>query len=98
MLPAIQCEHADLEFLSSKYTFSSTLSEKVGLGDDYKLFWSIDKQAETISFAVMVRTTGWVGFGLSPNGGMVNSDVVIGWVTNEGMTKFSVSLAWISYT
>ena len=44
----------------------------------------------TIAFAVNVSTTGWVGLGISPNGGMVNSDVVIGWVSN-GRTYFHVS-------
>ena len=40
-------------------------------------------EQETITFAVRVQTTGWVGFGLSPNGQMPNSDVVIGWVKGE---------------
>ena len=26
------------------------------------------------------KTLGWVGFGISPNGGMKGSDMVIGWV------------------
>ena len=51
----------------------------------YELFWDFDTQAETISFAVRVKTMGWVGFGLSPNGGMIGSDVVIGWVTENSV-------------
>ena len=75
--------------LSASYTFSATLNtaENGGL---YELYWSFDNAAETISFAVRVQTTGWVGFGLSPNGQMPNSDVVIGWVDN-GQTFFHVS-------
>ena len=46
---------------------------------------------ETISFAVHVNTTGWVGFGLSPNGQMPNSDVVIGWVDRSGSVAFQVN-------
>ena len=37
-----------------------------------------------------METRGYVGFGISPNGDMVNSDVVIGWV-KDGRTYFSVS-------
>ncbi|CAD5112484.1 DgyrCDS1700 [Dimorphilus gyrociliatus] len=46
--------------------------------DVYKLFWKYDDKK--ITFEIMVKTKGWVGFGLSPNGGMKDSDVVIGWV------------------
>ena len=53
--------------------------------------WNFDNDAETISFAVRVKTSGWVGFGLSPNGQMPDSDVVIGWVTADGDTIFHVS-------
>ena len=64
------------------YPFRVTLNteERGGL---YQLFWRFDNEAETIEFAVRVQTTGWVGFGLSPNGQMPNSDVVIGWVENS---------------
>ena len=74
----------------SSYPFKATLNtaENGGL---YELYWNFDNEAETISFAVRVQTTGWVGFGLSPNGQMPNSDVVIGWVTDDGETMFHVS-------
>ena len=32
---------------------------------------------------MQVETTGYVGFGISPNGKMWPSDVVIGWVTDR---------------
>ncbi|CAH1269899.1 MOXD1 [Branchiostoma lanceolatum] len=44
----------------------------------YNLFWKFDE--EKIEFEAQVQTTGWVGLGLSPNGGMSGSDIVIGWV------------------
>ena len=74
----------------SSYPFKATLNtaENGGL---YELYWNFDNDAETISFAVRVETTGWVGFGLSPNGQMPNSDVVIGWVTDDGDVVFHVS-------
>ncbi|CAF1072063.1 unnamed protein product, partial [Brachionus calyciflorus] len=41
----------------------------------YKLFWNYtDKD---LIAEIHCKTNGWVGFGLSPNGGMDNSDVII---------------------
>ena len=74
--------------LSTRYAFSSTLYDRNG--DTYVLHWNFSIAERTIAFAVNVSTTGWVGFGLSPNGGMANSDVVMGWVSN-GRTYFHVS-------
>ena len=49
-----------------------------------KLFWTVNWDKETVSFAVEAATTGWVGFGFSSgNGNMVGSDVVIGWVKDS---------------
>ncbi|XP_002734974.1 DBH-like monooxygenase protein 1 homolog [Saccoglossus kowalevskii] len=53
----------------------------------YKLYWKFNQ--EKITFEVHVKTTGYVGFGFSPNGGMPGSDIVIGWVTNNGKTRFT---------
>ncbi|XP_078656304.1 DBH-like monooxygenase protein 1 homolog [Branchiostoma floridae x Branchiostoma belcheri] len=46
----------------------------------YHLFWKFDE--EKIELEAQVQTTGWVGLGLSPNGGMAGSDIVIGWVAD----------------
>ena len=62
------------------YDFHKTLDS----AGKYELYWSFDLEKETISFAVRVQTTGWIGFGLSPNGQMPQSDVVIGWVDDNG--------------
>jgi hypothetical protein len=77
---------ACVQDLSETYPFKATLNtaENGGL---YELYWTFDNAAENISFAVRVQATGWVGFGISPNGQMPNSDVVIGWVDN-GQTFF----------
>ncbi|XP_077979621.1 DBH-like monooxygenase protein 1 [Glandiceps talaboti] len=53
----------------------------------YKLFWKFD--SEKIVFEVHVQTTGYVGFGFSPNGGMTGSDIVIGWVKSNGKKRFT---------
>lgn len=71
--------------LRNRYRFSRMLDD----GGQYWLHWSFDD--ENIFFAVNVETTGWVGFGLSPNGQMPQSDVVIGWVDGNGTAYFHVS-------
>ena len=73
--------------LLSKYAHHAVLdtAEKI------KLFWTIDWDAESVSFALEAATTGWVGFGFSGRSGqMVGSDVVIGWVKdNKGYLTVS---------
>lgn len=62
--------------LFSEYAHHAALD-----GDErMKLFWTIDWDAETVSFAVEAETTGWVGLGFSGSSQMSGSDVVIGWV------------------
>ena len=72
------------------HDLSSTYPFRLNLHEDYTLYWTFDNDAQNITFAVRVRTTGWVGFGLSPNGQMPQSDVVIGWVDGTG-NRFDVS-------
>ena len=74
--------------LDEKYSFKSVLHNKDR--NTYILHWKFSTEDETITFAVNVSTTGWVGFGLSPNGGMAGSDVVIGWVKDQ-QAHFHVS-------
>ncbi|KAK0041049.1 DBH-like monooxygenase protein 1 [Biomphalaria pfeifferi] len=62
---------------------SSSLSEQnliyhEHLSDVYELFWNFNKTH--IIFKTEVKTNGYIGFGLSPNGAMAHSDVIIGWV------------------
>ena len=54
---------------------------------DYHLYWRVN--STHITFETHVRTLGYVGFGLSSNGKMFPSDVVIGWV-KDGVTYFKV--------
>ena len=88
ILPAPLCSaaHADL----SKYPFHRTLFD--AQGQYYSLYWNYSIAAKTIHFAVNVSTRGWVGFGVSPNGQMPNSDVVIGWVAENNAVYFHVSI------
>ena len=75
--------------LSSRYPFQKVLFDD--RGQFYSLYWNYSTAAGTIHFAVNVSTTGWVGFGVSPNGQMPGSDVVIGWVADDGKTYFHIS-------
>ena len=75
--------------LKVKYPFRADLLSDASRGY-YTLHWTFSEEEKTIYFAVNVSTNGWVGFGLSPKGGMVNSDVVIGWISN-GVPFFQVS-------
>ncbi len=73
--------------LSQDYRHSVYLDKN----QKYQLFWNFDIEASTITFAVQVETSGWVGFGISPKGKMPGSDVVIGWVDDNGQTFLNVS-------
>ena len=79
--------HIDLD----AYPFTSVLKADSDGSPLYILYWDFDTTEQTITFAVKAKTNGWVGFGVSPNGGMINSDVVIGWVNDEGQAFLHVS-------
>ena len=50
----------------------------------YELYWSAS--GNSIAFAVRVATGGWIGFGISPNGLMLDSDVIQGFVDDTSNT------------
>lgn len=72
------------------YPFSAVLRTDGNGNPLYTVHWNFSAVEETITFGVNVSTNGWVGFGISPNGGMTNSDVVIGWVNDNGEVFFHV--------
>ncbi|KAH3694941.1 hypothetical protein DPMN_082386 [Dreissena polymorpha] len=72
---------------SVKPTEAFNNSATLDNGGNYFLFWKFN--SSHITFEVHVKTTGWVGFGLSDNGNMYPGDVVVGWVDNRGATTFS---------
>ena len=55
---------------------------------DYELKWNINETA--IEFEVTVRTTGYIGFGLSDEGRMSPADMVIGWVDVLGPQESNI--------
>ncbi|XP_074472001.1 DBH-like monooxygenase protein 2 homolog [Sebastes fasciatus] len=52
------------------------------------LKWGFDNLQGNITLKFIVNTTGWVGFGFSPNGGMAGADILMGGVGPNG-TYFS---------
>ena len=64
--------------LAEKYPIKANLIE-----DDYYLYWNFSIKEENMQFAVRVKTTGWVGFGLSSTGEIADSDAVIGWIGDD---------------
>lgn len=54
----------------------------------FNLSWKFDNN--TITFEVSVMTNGWIGLGFSPNGGMTNADMVVGWIDNNNVPHISV--------
>ena len=71
----------------SKPTEALPFKEQLDKNGDYILYWKVN--ATHITFEVHVRTHGYVGFGLSPNGNMYPADVIIGWV-KDGKASFKV--------
>lgn len=52
--------------------------------NNFHVKWKFNNETETIWFNVCVLTKGWFGLGLSSNGQMVGSDVVIVWIDQSG--------------
>ncbi|XP_071788240.1 DBH-like monooxygenase protein 1 [Asterias amurensis] len=52
----------------------------LGKNGEYTVEWRYTD--DDVVFRVSVETSGWVGLGFSPRGGMEGADVVIGWVDN----------------
>ena len=81
------CPNAD-PTLSSNYENCKVLSS-----NNYELYWTYVPATSEIRFAARVRTTGWVGLGISPNGGMKDSDMAIGWIDGVGTAVLNVRLS-----
>ena len=71
---------------SEKYRFSAAIA-----GENYILHWNTNLQRKELAIAVNVSTTGWIGFGFSPNGQMPGSDMIIAWLADSGEVFFNVN-------
>lgn len=56
----------------------------------YLVEWEAYTDTQTIVFELTVETTGFVGFGISPVGGMTGADIIIGGVYPNATSYFSV--------
>lgn len=56
--------------------------------ENYTASWSVDRTNQVISFTLSVRTTGYVGFGISDFGNMTKADLIIGGVFDNKTVYF----------
>ena len=83
LLFLMSCSHGqDL----ASYENSKTL-----VSGQYELYWTYKPGSSALEMAVRVKTLGWFGLGVSADGQMSNSDLVIGWVTVGGTVMLRVS-------
>jgi len=54
------------------------------------LSWELNAQETDITFELWAETTGYVGFGISPQGGMAGADIFIAGVDSTGTPYSSV--------
>jgi len=74
---------------------SKSIQEELELNPKYKIAWRIDEGSDKIEFDLIVQSTGYVGFGLSPTGGMDGADMIIAGVLDNGTVYFSVRIQFI---
>ena len=56
--------------------------------DNYLLYWNFTKT--DITFKIVAKSTnGWIGFGISPNGAMESSDIIIAYKLSNGTVSFT---------
>jgi len=53
------------------------------------LSWELNAEETEITFELWAETTGYVGFGISPQGGMAGADIFIAGVYSNGTTYSS---------
>jgi len=60
------------------FEFATYLEEN----HQFRVYWD-HLNDDVIEIGMEANTTGWIAIGLSPNGGMENSDIMIGWVDDD---------------
>jgi len=76
---------ADESFLETKLTETLDHSGRIVLS------WELGEDKSAITFELWAQTLGYVGFGISPNGGMAGADIFIAGVAPDGTPYSSVS-------
>jgi hypothetical protein len=75
----ICCATTTVAFNAANYANSREV-----IATKYWLYWNVDVPNGEVSFAVRVSTRGWIGLGISESGGMIGSDVAVGWINTTG--------------
>lgn len=74
---------SSIEQPTALYANNATLMEP----DVYLLYWNFTES--DIIFEIHVKTNGWAGFGISPNGGMSSSNAIVTWINVDGSVNFT---------
>jgi hypothetical protein len=61
----------------------------------YEVNWEVFDAAQVIVFNVIVETHGWIGFGISNSGYMLDADIVATQVFEFGELEFKVYIIYI---
>lgn len=76
-------------------TGQNTFSNKIVLNNGiFNVSWNFNASLDTFEFLLEVRTTGWIGFGFALNAptNMMNYDVAVGGVLDNGTTYLQVCI------
>lgn len=80
-----------LSVLSSSLTLYTTYENQIEVeSHNLSIWWNVDEIKKEIVFEYHVKTTGWIGLGVSPGGGMINADIAIGWIDEKGNIHLKV--------
>lgn len=73
-------------------TSSEEWSGEKNFDDNYQMKWKKNDVREVMTFRIEVKTNGWIGFGISSHGFMIQSDMFIAWFDVTGKTIYHVLL------
>lgn len=73
-----------LLFIGFSFALNGTYPNIYQVNENFTLHWKV--QDDNLYVALVVNTTGWVGFGLaeSASGSMPGADILIGWIDTNG--------------
>jgi len=78
-------KNQDEPFVETKFSEALDHSKRIILS------WELGDNKSVITFELWAQTVGYVGFGISPNGGMAGADIFIAGVAPDGTPYSSVS-------
>ena len=93
-VPGVQTTTPSSTTSCSSSNSSRLMDRHLKMSEEYQVEWTTD--LETIFIRVTCKTLGFVGFGISPNGGMNGADIFIGGVDDStGNAYFGVSVIFL---